>query len=90
MGVERVDYSSDDEFRQAQEEEMRQQTSWDSEYGLADYQTTPCCICGRETILLSRADPEKNMCMWCEPLTGAEKVIKINERMNKEKFKNTP
>jgi hypothetical protein len=91
MGVERVDYSSDDEYRQAleMEEDVRRQTSWDDEYGISmGCDTAPCYICGKET--MTGASPETTLCLQCEPLTGAEKILVINRKMKEEKFSNTP
>ena len=59
MGVERVDYYSDEEYQQALQEEQRELQQQ------PEPEIVPCFLCGGQ-MYLSSDNPEENICEECE------------------------
>lgn len=70
MGVERVDYSSDQEFRQAQqaEEDYYQRQQFEREQ---EPDVVPCYICGCQMYEESN-DPKYNVCYSCKHIINGD------------------
>jgi hypothetical protein len=71
MGVERVDYSSDQEFRQAQqaEEDYYQRQQFEQEQSEPD--VVPCYICGCQ-MYEENNDPRYNVCDGCKHIINGD------------------
>lgn len=70
MGVERCDYSSDNEFRQAQQQEedyyQRQQFQQEQEPN-----AVPCYLCGA-TMYEENSEPKYNICSSCKHIINGD------------------
>lgn len=62
MGAERVDYYSDNEFQQAQEEERQY---YESQWAQQEPNVVPCFSCGCQMYEIS-ANPNGNVCETCQ------------------------
>jgi hypothetical protein len=82
MGVERVDYSSNDEFQQALAEESRQYNDWiDAQW---QPKIVPCYFCGAQCYESGHGE-EDDICSDCFQKTQVEKLILLHKKQSGKK-----
>jgi hypothetical protein len=87
VGVERVDYSSDDDYQQALEAEQREyEQMYDDDDVDIDYDppVVPCYFCGEQCYENSNV-PEENMCADCYARTQLERLLVLHKKLQEEK-----